>query len=68
MPHDDLLILDSNSSEQQQQSQPQRPSPLFYLLNYCPLEPLPTSSASLVDYWDLRRDFDKYVKNQYYNS
>jgi hypothetical protein len=64
MPHDDLLILDSNPSQQQQQQQQQqqRPSPPFYLLNHYPLEPPPTGSTNLIDYWGLRRDFDKYVK------
>jgi hypothetical protein len=50
MPYDDLLILDSNTSQQQQKSQPQRPSPPFYLLNYYPLEPPPIGSINLVDY------------------
>ena len=66
MAHDDLLILDSNSSQQaqqqQQQSQPQRPSAPFYLLNHFPLEPPPTGSTNLIVYRGLNRDFDKYVK------
>lgn len=61
MPHDDLLMLDSTSS-QQQQSQPQRPSPPFYLLSHFPPEPSPTGSTNLIVHWGLSRDFDKYVK------
>ncbi|CAF3000339.1 unnamed protein product [Rotaria socialis] len=60
MSHDDLLILDSDSS--QQQSQPQRPSPPFYLLCHYPLEPPPTGSTNLIVHSGLSRDFDKYVK------
>ncbi|CAF0729362.1 unnamed protein product [Adineta steineri] len=64
MPHHDLLILDSGSSQHQLQQlqQPQRPSPPFYLLSHYPLEPPPTGSTNLIDHWGLRRDFDKYVK------
>lgn len=65
MQHDDLLMLDSVSSQQQQQQlqmQPQRPSAPFYLLSHFPLEPPPTGSTNLIDHWGLRRDFDKYVK------
>jgi hypothetical protein len=50
MLHDDLRILDSNSS-QQQESQIQRSSQPFYLLNYYPLEPpVAADSTNLVDY------------------
>ena len=59
MTHDDLL-LDSTSS--QPQSQAQKPSPPFYLLNHFPLEPPPTGSTNLIVHWGLSRDFDKYVK------
>ncbi|UJR33945.1 hypothetical protein I4U23_021363 [Adineta vaga] len=65
MPHDDLLMLDGTSLQQQQnnlQSQPQRPSAPFYLLNHFSLESPPTGSTNLIDHWGLRRDFDKYVK------
>ncbi|CAF1084308.1 unnamed protein product [Adineta ricciae] len=61
MPHDDLLMLDATST-QQLQSQPQRPSPPFYLLSHFPLESPPTGSTNLIDHWGLRRDFDRYVK------
>ena len=59
MPHDDLLL---DSSSLQQQSQPQKPSPPFYLLSHYPLEPSPTGSTNLISHWGLSRDFDKYVK------
>lgn len=62
MPHDDLLILDSASSQQQQKFQLQRPSPPFYLLNRYPLENAPNGSTNLIVYRGLSRDFDKYVK------
>lgn len=60
LPHDDFLLLDSASS--QQQSQEQKPTPPFYLLGHFPLEPPPTGSTNLIVHWGLSRDFDKYVK------
>lgn len=61
IPHDELLMLDATSS-QQQQSQSHRPSPPFYLLNHFPLDPPPPDSTNLILRRGLIRDFDKYVK------
>ena len=60
MPHDELLMLDSGSSQQQFQSQ--RPPAPFYLLSHFPLDPPAPDSTNLIFRRGLIRDFDKYVK------
>ena len=60
MPHDELLMLDSGSSQQQFQSE--RPPAPFYLLSHFPLDPPAPDSTNLIFRRGLIRDFDKYVK------